>query len=68
MVQKYKDGKTDLKDGPRLGQPRGSATKATIAAVEGMTKQELGFTVKEVAECWYVIGIGSSNFNSTIKT
>lgn len=46
---KFEDGKIDLKDGPRPGQPKDSATKANAVADEDMTKQDAKFTLKEIA-------------------
>lgn len=45
-------GNIDLKDCHRLGQLKGGATKANIAAVEGVIKQDASFTVtvKEIAK------------------
>ena len=42
----FKGGKTDE---PRPGQPRKAATKAYVAAVADMVKQNARFTVKEIA-------------------
>lgn len=46
----FNDGKIDLKDGPCAGQPKGDVTKATIAAVEDMTKYYVWCTVKEIVK------------------
>ena len=37
--------KTDLKDEPHPGQPKQAATKANIAAVADMVKQDARFVV-----------------------
>ena len=54
----FKGGKTDE---PRPGQPRKAATKAYVAAVADMVKQNARFTVKE-------IGDSSYDFDSGVET
>ena len=54
--KKFKMGKTDLNDGPRPGQPRRATTKANVAAVSDMIKQDARFTVQEIAD---KVGISS---------
>ena len=49
-IKKIKGGKTDLKEEPRPGQPRKAVTKADVAAVADMVKQDARFTVKEIAD------------------
>ena len=48
--KKFKCGKTDLKDEHRPSHPRKAATKANVAAVADMVKQDARFTVKEIAD------------------
>ena len=57
MHKKFKGGKTELKDEPRPSQPRKAATKANVAAVADMVKQDARITVKETADS---VGVSSS--------
>ena len=67
--KKFKGGKTDLKDEPRPGQQRKADTKANVAAVADMVKQDARFTVKEIADSAGVsLGTVHKIFGSRIET
>ena len=53
----------DLKDEPRPGQPRKAATKANVAAVADMVKQDARFTVKEIA---HSVGVSSGTVHKIL--
>ena len=60
----FKAGKFSVKDGTRPRRPKVSVTKANIAAVKIVVKQDARLSVKDVASC---TGISDGSVQTILK-
>ena len=63
-VKAFKAGKFSVEDDTHSGRPKTSVTKANIAAVKIVVKQDARLTVKDTASC---TGISQSSVQTILK-
>ena len=63
-VKAYKAGKFSVEDDTRPGRPKTSVTKANIAAVKIVVKQDARLSVKDIASC---TGIPKGSVQTILK-
>ena len=57
-VKAFKAGKFSVEDDTRPGRPKTSVTKANIAAVKIVVEQDARLSVKGIASCTGISGVG----------
>ena len=63
-VKAFKAGKFSVEDNTRPGRPKTSVTKANIAAVKIVVKQDARLSVKDIASC---TGISEGSVQTILK-
>ena len=63
-VKAFKAGKFSVEDNTHPGRPKTSVTKANIAAVKIVVKQDAGMSVKDIASC---TGISEGSVQTILK-
>ena len=63
-VKAFKAGKFSVEDDTRPGRPKASVTKANIAAVKIVVKQDAQLSVKDIAKC---TGISEGSVQTILK-